>query len=399
MRYQYRQHPSRLSTLVVTYGGGSRAEFQRQFPAGIAHFMEHFRFKGTAKYNSKDLTRQVAFYGGSWNAFTSEDLVSYHISIPDENLEQAFEYLSQITLHPTFPEHELEREKEVVCQEVRMYEDDIGSLAHWHLRGKVFSNALSSNIVGTENSVRSITRADLLNFNNAFYSKEHMLVTLSARNDRLDLVEKYFGLVDDILVYPPADMNPTYGDSFRGTVHKDGIIQDSILVSFGAPDMYDVSKRAVCKVFNSVFGGADDARLFMRLRDDMGLVYGIYSHMSNNMDGALFQIGTQTDPENTQTVLSLINEEIFSMTSTKPTDEEMQRAKNRIRSSEYAAVDSSHGVAMKALYEEFYGLESGSKFLAEIDAVTPEQVLDFAKMVFSSKKYIVIGTSKEKENG
>lgn len=397
MKYRYRSHPSRLATLIVTFGGGARAEYQKEYPAGIAHFMEHVRFKGTEKYTSKDLTRKVAFYGGSWNAFTSKDLVSYHLSIPDDNLEQACEFLSQIVRHPTFPQDELEREKEVVCQEVRMYEDDINDRVHTHLMGKVFQNAKATNIVGTEKSVRSITRDDLVKFNNEFYNPEQMLITLSSRHDRKDFIEKYFGIPDDTLVYPPRDTNPVYGESFKDTVHKDGLIQETISVCHSFPD-YSIEDRAVGKVFNSIFGGSDDARLFMRVREDMGLVYGIGSYIYSTMDGTIFAIGTETDPENTSTVLDAVDEEIARMRDELPTEEELQRAKNRIRSSEYRAVDSSYGAAMKTLYEEFYGHTSGSEFLSQVDEVSAEQVKEFANRVFSNNKYVVVGTSKEKEN-
>lgn len=394
MKYQFRQHPSKLATLAVTYGGGRRAE--RNVPEGIAHFMEHFRFKGTEKYTSKELTRLVAFHGGSWNAFTSDDLVSYHISIPAEKVEEACEYLSQITLHPTFPEDELEREKEVVCQEVRMYEDDISALVHWDMMGSIFSNTLARRIVGTEDSVRSITRDDLERFNRDIYSPEHMLVSLSAPDDRLDLVEKYFGIPDDILVYPAKDVNPKYAPGFSHKVYKDGLIQQTLVVAFAGEGMYDLAKRPVGKVFNAIFGGGSDARLFDRIRDDMGLVYGIYSSMQHNMDGDVFSIGTETDPENVSKVLETVDEEIVKISSELVADEELQRAKNRIRSSEYRGLDSSESACFKSVYEEFYGLESGSKYLADIDAVTAEQVREFAQNVFSKNKYTVIGLSEEK---
>jgi len=378
-----------MATLAVTYGGGRRAE--RNVPNGIAHFMEHFRFKGTEKYNCKELTRLVAFHGGSWNAFTSDDLVSYHISIPSEKLEEACEYLSQITLHPTFPEEELEREKEVVCQEVRMYEDDIGSLVHWDMMGKVFNNSLAYNIVGTEQSVRSITKADLEKFNQDVYNREHMLFTLSAPDDREDLIEKYFGIPDDVLVYPPRDISPQYASDFSSKVYKDGLIQQTLSIGFAGDGMYDLSMRPVGKVFNAIFGAGSDARLFDRIRDDMGLVYGIYSSMQHHMDGTIFTIGTETDPENVSTVLETVDEEIERISHELVTSEELQRAKNRIRSSEYRAVDSSEGACYKAVYEEFYGFESGSSYLANIDAVSAEQVRDFAQNVFSKNKYTVVG--------
>ena len=158
MRYKYRRHPSKLATLMVTFGAGSRVEHNTEYPKGIAHYMEHVRLKGTETKTAKDLLRQTADAGGSWNAWTSDDLVSYYMTIPEENIEVAFECLSDIILNPIFPQDELTKEQEVVCQEIRMNNDEIDTLVHYKLMGMAFDNSLTIPRVGYEESVRSITR-------------------------------------------------------------------------------------------------------------------------------------------------------------------------------------------------------------------------------------------------
>jgi predicted Zn-dependent peptidase len=391
MKYNYVRHPSRLVTLMATYGGGSRVEGTK-YPQGIAHFMEHVRFKGTDKYTAQELLKKVAYYGGSWNAFTSQDLVNFYIKIPVENVEKGFEYLSEIIWNPTFPQKELDKEKEVVCQEVRMYEDDVHDLTYYSILGNVFNNALKNKIVGTEESVRSITREHLLEFNKEVYDRDNMLITLVGPEDEAALVCKYFETPDGKLNFKPAEKTVDYAPSFLKEFDKAGHIQNTVMIAFGSQELHSTIKEdlPVARVFNSIFGGNDDSRLFLNVRENMGLVYGIGSDVDDMFDGTLFMINTLTEPENTNKVLEVVDNEIGKMLEAPPTDEEFNRAKNRIKSYIYASLESSYGNAMRSILQEFAGYDNIDTFLEKVNAVTKEQVHDFAKKVFSANKYVSV---------
>lgn len=394
MRYRFRKHPSKLATLKVTFGAGARVEHNTKYPKGIAHFMEHMRFKGTKTKTAKDLLRQTADAGGSWNAWTSDNLVAYHMTIPEENIETAFECLSDIVLNPVFPQEELIKEQEVVCQEVRMYDDEIDNLVHYKLRGLVFDNSLAVPIVGTEESVRSISRNHLLEFNKEFYSKEHMLISLGASADHKHLVEKYFGIPNDILLFQPPIKNVPYGAESNAIVTKEGQLQNSISICFGNQKLRKLAKtdRAKIKMFSTVFGQGDTSRLWMKVREDLGMVYGVGSYLSHNMDGTLYEVYTSTEPENSDQVIEAIHEEIDVICNTTPTEKEINRSKNMIRSAMYRTLDTSSGAISKIISEEFFGYKTGSEFLAEIDAVTADDVREIAQRIFKGTKYTVIGT-------
>ena len=396
MKYKFKKHPSKLATLIVTFGAGARVSYNTKYPNGIAHYVEHVRFKGTEKYTSKELTQKIADVGGSWNAGTSTDFVYYYITVPEENIEVAFECLAEIVLHPIFPKEELEKEKEVVCQEIRMYNDDIDTLVNYKMMSTVFNNALTIPVIGDEESVQSITRDDIIRFNEEFYSKEHMLISLGANVDYEYLAEKYFGMPDDVLLFSPPSENVEYKNTEEHIVFKDGQLQDSVLICFGSDELLKLSNtsRAKIKVFSSIFGGGSASRLFMKVREDLGLVYGIGSYDNDGMDGSLYEIYTSTDPENLEKVISAIEEEIDIIKSEPPTEIELNRAKNMIRSAYYGSLDTSHSSIIYTIYEEFLGYTTGSKFLAEIDAVTAEDVHNIAKSIFNSNKYKVIGTGK-----
>ena len=381
---------------MITFGAGGRVEFGTKYPVGIAHFMEHMRFKGSDKYTSKDLLKMVADDGGSWNAWTSEDLVAYHVTIPEENIETAFKALSEVVLRPAFPQKELDKEQEVVCQEVRMYDDQIDTLVHYKIMNTVFNNSMSTPIVGTEKSVNSITRDHLLGFNKDFYSREHTLIALASTGDHSHLAEKYFGELDDVWVTRPADKKVVYAPATSCVVEKEGQLQNSISVCFGREELRQSVKpnQHIHTVFNNIFGSGSTSKLFMSVREDLGLVYGIGAYINHNMDGTLYEIYTSTEPENSDQVINEIDNQIEIMSKEPPTEQEIQRAKNKVRSAMYSRLDTSHGAISEIVNEEFYQYKTGSEFLAKVDGVTAEDVHKLAKEIFAGTKYTVVGTGK-----
>jgi len=381
---------------MITFGAGARVEHKTEYPAGIAHYMEHVRFKGTDERSAKDLLRITADAGGSWNAFTSNNLVVYYMSIPEENLETAFDCLSDVVLRPAFPQDELTKEQNVVCQEIRMYDDQIDHLVDKRLNELVFNNSMAVPIMGSEESVRSITQQHLIDFNKEFYSKEHMLVTLGANGDHEHLVEKYFGIPDDILLFAPEEQNVHYNDPVDDKVYKEAQLQDSILICFGGQSIRELESkhRAATKVFSTIFDNEQTSRLWMKIREDLGLVYDIGGYLSHQMDGSIYEIYASTEPKNTNLLIESVNKEIENILRSNPTEREVSRAKNMIKSRFYGSLDSSDGVVQQVLGEEFMNFATASEFLAEIKQVTADDVNKIAKKIFNNNRYTVIGTGK-----
>jgi len=377
---------------MVSYGAGSRNEFGKDYPCGIAHFMEHMRFKGEANRTAKELLQFVAFHGGSMNAWTSEDIATYHITIPDEKIEEAFQAMNDI-VYPTFPQDELVKEREVVCQEIRAYDDDLDDNVYQEVMKWAFSNGLMYPVLGFEETVRNTTREDLVAFNKEFYTTEHMLVTLVARNNHEHLVEKYLGVPNDVLCFAPIADKVEYGEGIVGVIKKEGVVQTNVSISYGSQEIHDLvrNKRAACKVFNAFFGANDDSKLFLRIREDLGLVYGIHSSWHDMMDGTLFTIETETEPDKKDDVLNAILNVVDGVVNQPPTEEELQRAKNRLKSALYGAFDTSGSTASMMIHEAFYGMNFDSAYMAEIDAVTADEVQEIAKKIFDGNRYIAIG--------
>lgn len=379
---------------MVTFGAGNRLEFDKNYPCGIAHFMEHMRFKGSKSRTAKQMLMEIAYNGGDMNAWTSEDAVSYFITIPEENIETAFKVMHDIVHEPIFPQKEMEKEQEVVCQEIRAYDDEMHDNIYQETMKWAFSNNLMYPVVGFEDTVRQITRDDLVRFDRDFYNPEQMLVSLASKNNHSFLVEKYLGIPDDNFKIPPRTKETEYGPSFVGEIKKDGVIQTDIMVTFGGPhahDIYFTNRPAVC-IFDMIFGASDDSRLFMNLREDSGLVYGVSSSVHDMLDGSLFAIHTETEPDKKDRVLQAIDDEVDRMLNEAPTEEELQRAKNRYKSHMYHMLDRSYYMADMMLEEEMYGHKFDSSYLAEIDSITSNDVLDVAQAILGrGNRYVAIG--------
>ena len=396
MKYIYRPHNSKMVTLMTTFGAGSRVEFGTSYPAGIAHLMEHSRFLGTNKYTGREWLQKIESIGGLWNAETDEDLVSYYLTVPEEHIETACDCLSQIVRHTTFPAKEFKKEQEVVCQEVRMYDDDMDDQVHRALMAGAFKGgSLESPIIGTEDSVRSITRDHLVAFNEEFYRPDNQLLVLCAPWNCAGFIEQYFGCPEE-LVWNSA-LTTNYSAPFSQRIEKEGQLQNQIRIAYGGKELDNeaLNNPARLDVFNGIFGHGGASRLYLKIREELGLVYGIGSGVNDNMDGTLFEIGTATEPENEKVLLEEVDRQIEIIQDTLPTEDELNCAKNKIKSCEYSMADASFSTALKVVDEVFYNNQPTKEYLAAINKVTAKDVREVARKVFSGNKYLVVGCDKE----
>ena len=206
-------------------------------------------------------------------------------------LELSRTYIQQIREKVTLG---TEKEKEVVCQEIRMYNDDIDTLVNYKMMSTVFNNALTIPVIGDEESVQSITRDDIIRFNEEFYSKEHMLISLGANVDYEYLVEKYFGMPDDVLLFSPPSENVEYKNTEEHIVFKDGQLQDSVLICFGSDELLKLSNTSRAKIKVTTF--VDSAMHEAIMKCDLVLL-GADAILKR---GAINKIGSDTIAELSQ---------------------------------------------------------------------------------------------------
>jgi zinc protease len=267
----------------------------------------------------------------------------------------------------------------------------------------MFNNSLNSQICGTVESVQSITRKNLIDFNKKFYAKDKLLLTYCGpiEHEYLanSLVEKYFGKSDNILNTGPVFKSGKSGKQTIAEVIKEDQMQDTISISYTSPKFKTIFKNraAAIAVFSVLFGRGEISRLFSKVREDLGLVYNIDCTFEETNDGIWFSINTMTEPDKYNQVLMAIDKEIAKIIKTPPTKNEVASAKNMIRSAMYS-IESSYGMASQIVQHEMFGKKVGDDFIKDVNKISANDIWCVAKDIFSAKRYLVVGTGKSKFN-
>jgi predicted Zn-dependent peptidase len=220
------------------------------------------------------------------------------------------------------------------------------------------------------------------------------MVCVAGQNDHRDLVEQYFGSIDSAFELIPAK-KVEYAQSFDRTTTKEGFEQSSLIISFGG-DLIEqmVRDRAAVKVFNYIFGGAADSRLWVKIREELGLVYMIYSHPQETLEGSLFSIDTLAQKENVEQIIEVTDQEIKKMRSDPVSDDELTRAKNMIKSSMYRRMESSRGMSDREIERVVYNDLGFDEYIEAVGKIKAKDVADIADQIFSGSRYVqrAIGT-------
>lgn len=394
MKFIIKKNTSKLTTIAVAFQAGSALEAQRGFPLGTSHFLEHFMFKGTQKRSSFEMSREIAFYGGESNAYTSNEHVVFYINIPIDHIESAVEILHDMITNPIFPEAEFEKEKQVILEEFASRGDSVGNVIHEALADAFYSNYLAIPVIGTEESINSIQLDDVKRFYGEFYKKENMLISVcsSLKPSSVEiLLEKYFGPQDGVVNFLVKPENTRVKktkvvDVIRADLEQSHVVWAWPAVKNSSKDRFAVAMLA------SILGDGMDSRLFQEVREKANLVYGVSAGASTDRTGGDFCIQFSTRPQNVEKAKDIILAEIAKIVGTTPTEEELQRAKNKGMTSIYRSWQSNDGTAMKVIgsymmSKKVPNIASTSRKLAK---VTADDVTRVARKIFSGKNVMVV---------
>lgn len=326
-------------TLGVWVGTGSRSETEHNH--GISHFIEHLMFKGTANRSAKDIAEEVDAIGGQLNAFTAKEHTCYYIKVLDTHLELAISILSDMLLASKFDEEDINREREVVLEEVNMYEDSPDELVHdIHLEKIWPGHQLGSNILGSAASIKKFEQAMVRDYYGRFYTPDNFVIAAAGNLEHgklLQLTERYFGKLaghkGQAAVMPP-ELQPGYSVYSKDTeqVHlcigMPGVPQ-------GTPDVYGIH------ILNNILGGGISSRLFQAIREERGLAYSVYSYQTNYSDAGLFSVYAGTRPGNLAQVLELILQNIADLREQGIDEKTLAKTKEQLKGSLLLGLESS----------------------------------------------------------
>jgi len=397
LRHLINKVPTRLTNIMVAFDAGSRVEL---LPAnngfvhgdGIAHMLEHCIFKGTSARSWQDINREIGFMGGDVNAFTSHDLVAYYITVPYENTEAAVDILSDIVLNSVIPEDEFLKEVEVVKEEELSKFDDIGSFL-WNSYSPIFfDNYISRPVIGTQSSIDLFTRDEVFSFYNSYCGREHAVVSISGRESKRSmkkLLVKYFGPEKKSNIRSYSGGYPNYTQSKHVEISRKGIEHSYVWVGFPGIELNSELSSA-SKIMNIIMGSGMDSRLFTEVREKRGLAYSVGSSLSQWEYGSLNLINASTRLSNVDDMVGVILDEVEKIKSGDITDEELQRAKNKMRSGFYHAGESSYAASHRAIRTAVFGDSSFDELEESMNNVEIDDVLAAANIIFDTSKKVTM---------
>jgi len=363
---------------------GSRHESAER--GGIAHFVEHMLFKGTGTRSAEDIAQAIDSIGGQLDAFTAKEYASYYIKVLDEHLPLAIDILSDIVRNPAFSPDDIEREKKVVLEEIKMVEDTPDDLVHeLFTQGFWENHPLGRPILGTKETVESFNAELLRDYFKNVYTAKNLIVSAvgNLEHDRVrQLVEEKFGS----LIQPgePAlDQAPRVVPKIL--VRNKELEQSHLCLGVGSyPQNHD--DRYSSYVLNTLLGGSMSSRLFQNVREKRGLAYAVFSGLSAYRDAGSFTVYAGCSNEAVGEVIDLIVEELRGVKQTAVPEAELQRSKDHLKGSlmlslENTASRMSHLARQEIYFDRQFGLD---ETLQGIEQVTTRDVQRVATDLFQN---------------
>ncbi|MHB1407867.1 MAG: M16 family metallopeptidase, partial [Desulfitobacteriaceae bacterium] len=319
-------------------GAGSRDE--REGFEGISHFIEHMFFKGTQKRTARELAESLEAVGGQLNAFTTKEYTCYYAKVLDEDFDLALDVLSDMFFSSLFADKEIEKEKKVVIEEIKMYEDSPDELIHDLFSEYVWNDhPLGKPILGTEESIRSLSREKILDYLSHHYSPDNLVIAVAGKIKHQDVISKLSGVYGEFKRGGRRVLEGTpSGHTVKRSVNKD---TEQMHVILGVPGLgQDDADIYPMHVINNILGGGLSSRLFQEIREQRGLAYSVYSYHSTYVDTGLFAIYAGTSPTNTNEVVECILSEIQELKKNGITAQELERTKAQIKGGLYLGLES-----------------------------------------------------------
>ncbi|HEX4823127.1 MAG TPA: pitrilysin family protein [Candidatus Polarisedimenticolaceae bacterium] len=367
---------------------------------GASHFIEHLVFKGTENRTAREIALAVDSIGGQMDAFTSKEYTCFYAKVLDTNLAEAVDLLADIVLRPRFDDDELERERKVIVEEIRMVEDSPEELIYDLFSTHFYpGHALGRPIQGTEDTVRGLSRARLLRFFQTVYVPENLMIVAAGNLEHKGLgrlIKKAFGRMPrgsgkDGKMPPPRARGGVV------TRTKKELEQLHLLLGVPAfPEGYE--RRYPLFVMNALLGGTMSSRLFQKIREERGLAYSVYSAVNAFRDAGILMIYAGTSPEKADEVLDVVRNELRDLRERGPDAHEVEVAKEHLKGSLMLSLESTSS-RMSNLARQY--LYHGRTFpmgetLARLEKVTLAEVHRAAKDVLrpGAPALAVVGKTK-----
>ena len=374
-------------SLGIFVNTGSRNEYPEE--SGVSHYIEHMMFKGTETRTAKEISEIIDNEGGMINAYTSRDLTVYYIQMLSNKIGTGIDVLSDMFMNSTFSEENLEKERNVIIEEIRMYDDIPEEIIHDENVKYAVTGVQSNSVLGTIESLKGITRERFLKYFNEQYIASNLVISVAGKVD-----------VDDIYTLLNKGLGKFRDSNFRRDIDTSFIIN-------GGENLIKKETNQVHLCFNtrgngvkddmkypgaiisSVLGGNMSSRLFQKIREERGLAYSVYSYGTAFLEGGLFTIYAGTTKESYKEVLEIIKNEFNDIRKNGITESELQKSKNQFLSMLTFSLESSKGKMSRMansylLYDKVIDID---EIIEKIEKITLEDIKKTAEYLFQEEYY------------
>jgi len=361
---------------------GSRDEPQEK--NGISHFLEHMFFKGTSRRTAKDIAIEVDSIGGELNAFTSREETTFYARTLDKHLPIAVDLLSDIFLNSLFDPVDIEKEKRIILEELKMVEDTPDDYIHdLYYKTAWDGDPLGQPVLGIRDAIESFERDDLIDYIENHYHPAGIVISAAGNLDHdelLRLLDKTLGRLNRGKAYRDETI-PRFTRNIQGRRKR----LESVHICLGVEGLKHTDEdRYVLLVLNSILGSSVSSRLFQEIRERRGLAYSIYSYISSFRDTGMLTTYAATDRSKVSEVIDLILREFTALKKDRVSDDELRKAKEQLKGNLILSLESTINKMTRIARQEIYfgRYFSLEEILKGIDAVTSEEVLNLMRRLF-----------------
>lgn len=358
---------------------------------GVAHFLEHMFFKGTNNYTAGDFDKILESKGAITNAATSKDFTHYYITIPSKDFDTALKMHADMLLNPLIPRVELEKERKVVLEEIAKNEDSPQRLLYKNLISQIYkTHPYKREVIGTKNVIETITREEMIDFYNNFYTPQNMTTIVVGDIDTqstLEKIDKYFNQPSSKKILPKYQKEKNILTSSE-IIDKADVETAYLMMGFRGVEAKNKKENYELDVLATILGDGITSRLYKSLKDEKRLVQSISAYNSSSRDDGLFVISANFSPENLDKVKSAIIEEIQKIKNTTISQSELNKAFSIIERDTYYSRESISNISSEIGYIKivFDDIDMYENYVKDIKKITPQEIQLAAKKFLNTNK-------------
>ena len=382
----------RSVSLGVWIDVGSRDEDSRN--NGITHFIEHMLFKGTVRYSNQQIARSLESVGGYLNAFTTKEHTCFYARVLDEHVAKAIDVLSDLVLAPVFPKKEIEKEKQVVLEELKNLEDDPDDLIHDYLDTRIYNkHPIGFPIIGNAGNIKRFNRDQLLLHMQQHFTTQNIVVAAAGNlkhEEMVSLVDAYFKIAKRRSSRQVRKVVPKRGVSLSDTFEKP-ISQAYVCLGTLGYSIKDPMRYPLL-LLNTLLGEGMSSRLFQNIREKYGFAYAVYSFVNLMSDTGSFGVYIGTDNQTISRSVDLIYKELQKLKSKPVGTSELRRTKAQMKGNMMLGLENMSNRMMRLGSGELYlgDYLSLEEVLRNIEAVTSDQIQRVATTLFNFDNFSTV---------